>query len=316
MYAAVAFVLLLVPERAAVQELNPPDPQIYRNLETSVDGPLQRRLESTFPDSFRRGVDIFWEPRDGWVSSGVFDWWAARLTPGNLEGVTPEASQRMFVRLPGQFPVISNREGRRICAVVGASRNLLGSDYGRLIDAHNMVFRVNRAPTDDYETDVGDRTTYHVMWPRDLEDGQFDRGAVLLMTPIATGVDDVFDRITWLVEHEFHWDPARVRIISPEFVQYLEENWTDGENSYPSTGFIAMMVAMHVCDEVDLFGFGADANGRWDRYYEQVAEEVSVIHPVDFEVRLRREMEADGLLKVFYGNRPDPDSGGGPSPLD
>jgi len=66
-----------------------------------------------------------------------------------------------------------------------------------------------------------------------------------------------------------------------------------------------MMIAVHVCDEVDLFGFGADANGRWDRYYEDYPEEVSSIHPVAVEVQLRREMEERELLKVFRGVRND-----------
>lgn len=313
-FAAVAVVFLLVSQRAVAQELNPPDPQIYRNLETSVDGPLQRRLEAAFPESFSPGVDVFWEPRDGWVSPEVFDWWAARLSAGDREGLNPEAAQRMFGRLNGQFPVISNTSGRQICAVVGASRNLLGSRYGRLIDAHHVVFRVNRAPTEKYESDVGDKTTYHVMWPRDLDEGQFDRRAVLLVTPITTNTGDVFDRINFMVEHELHWDPIRARIISPEFIKYLQENWTDGRKAYPSTGFIAMMIALHVCDEVDLFGFGADANGRWDRYYENEAEVVSSIHPADFEVQLRREMEERGILKVFMGTRPAPGFPKDPSP--
>jgi hypothetical protein len=209
----------------------------------------------------------------------------------------------MFARLEAQSPVFSNTGGRQICAVVGASRNLLGSGYGRLIDAHRVVFRVNRAPTEDYESDVGKKTTYHLMWPRDLDEGQFDSRAILLVTPITTNTDEVFDRINFMVEHELHWDPIRVRIINPEFVKYLHENWTDGRKAYPSTGFIAMMIALHVCDEVDLFGFGADATGRWDRYYENDAEVVSSIHPADFEVQLRREMENRGILKVFRGIR-------------
>jgi beta-galactoside alpha-2,3-sialyltransferase (sialyltransferase 4A) len=304
--ASVVIVLLVVPQRAAVQELNPPDPQIYRDLETSADGPLQRRLEAAYPDSFSPGVDFFWEPRDGWISPEVFDWWASRLSEGDREDLTPEAAQRMFARISRQSPVMSIKGGRQICAVVGASRNLFGSRYGRLIDAHDVVFRVNRAPTEFYETDVGDKTTYHVMWPRVFGEGQFNRRAILLMTPVAADTDDVFDRINILVEHELHWDPNRVRIIHPEFVKYLHENWTDGRKAYPSTGFIAMMIAVHVCEEVDLFGFGADANGRWDRYYEDYPEEVSSIHPVDFEVQLRREMEERGLLRVFRGVRDDP----------
>jgi hypothetical protein len=63
------------------------------------------------------------------------------------------------------------------------------------------------------------------------------------------------------------------------------------------------MLALHVCDEVDVFGFGADASGRWDRYYEDDAVDARGFHPGDYEAQLRREMEEKGILKVFRGSR-------------
>jgi len=65
------------------------------------------------------------------------------------------------------------------------------------------------------------------------------------------------------------------------------------------------MLAVHVCDEVDVFGFGADALGRWDHYYREDSGEVVWFHPSDVEGRLRRELEEKGILKVFRGSRPD-----------
>jgi hypothetical protein len=239
----------------------------------------------------------------------VYEWWAAHLEEGDIDGVTPEAAERMFSCISDDSSVFSTPDKRQICAVVGASRNLLGSHYGELIDAHDVVFRINRAPTDDYDSDVGEKTTHHVMWPRDLEEWQYDREAYLLMTPITANTKDVFDRILYLVDEEIHWDPLRVRIIHPEFVMYLHENWTKGWMTYPSTGFITLMIALNVCEEVDVFGFGADASGRWDRYYEDVPEDVSQFHPARIEARLLEEMEANGILKVYRGIRPDPHSG-------
>ncbi|MCW8984801.1 MAG: glycosyltransferase family 29 protein [Thermoanaerobaculales bacterium] len=277
-------------------------------LYTSTNRPLQKRVAATFPDSFKRGVDIFWEPVDGWPSPEVFDWWAAHLEEGDIDGVTLEAAERMFSRISDDSPVFSRPDRRRICAVVGASRNLLGSRYGDLIDAHDIVFRVNRAPTDTFSSDVGERTTHHVMWPRDLEEWQYDREAYLLMTPISANTKNVFDRILYLVDEYLHWDPLRVRIIHPEFVMYLHENWTEGWMAYPSTGFITLMVALSACDEVDVFGFGADAAGRWDRYYEDVPVDVTQFHPANIEAQIMQEMEEGGIIKIFRGNRVAPDS--------
>ena len=301
--AGVVILVFLVPLRAAAQEWNSPDPQEESDLETSAKGPLQRRLQTAFPDSFRKGVDIFWEPRDGWISPEVLDWWKLRVAPEDYPGLTQDAAERMFSQISRQSPVFPGPSRRQICAVVGASRNLLDSRYGALIDAHDVVIRVNRAPTDAYDSDVGEKTTHHVMWPRNLEEHQFDRRAFLLMTPITANTADVFGRIISLVENGLRWEPGRVRIINPEFVKYLFTNWTEEWGAYPSTGFIALMIAVHVCDEVDVFGFGADAAGRWDRYYEDVAEDVTSFHPADLEGRLRREMEDKGILKVFRGSR-------------
>ena len=104
--------------------------------------------------------------------------------------------------------------------------------------------------------------------------------------------------------------------LHPEFVRYLHLNWTEGQKHYPSTGFIALMLALHVCDEVNVFGFGADASGRWDRYYEDDPVDASRFHPGGYEGQLRREMEEKGILKVFRGSRVEPGTGQDRPPQD
>jgi beta-galactoside alpha-2,3-sialyltransferase (sialyltransferase 4A) len=301
----VAAFLFLSPGTACTQGWPSQREQPTDDLRTSVRGPLQERLSEVYPDSFQRGIDIFWEPRDGWISEEVFNWWFAIVPKEDRDAINRENANRMFSHFPGQEGrVFSAPGGRRLCAVVGPSRNLLGSGYGHLIDAHDVVIRINRAPTDDFEDDVGDKTTHHLMWPRNLERSQYNPRAFLLMTPIAFNTRGVFERITELVS-SFQWDPERVRIIHPAFIKYIHYNWTEKRGVYPSTGFIALMLALHVCDEVDVFGFGADAAGRWDRYYEKDTVDASDFHPVEYEVQLRREMESRGILKVYRGSRPE-----------
>jgi hypothetical protein len=272
----------------------------YRNLKTSAEGPLQQKLQAAYPDSFREAVDIFFEPRDAWVSDEVFDWWGSLVDP---EGLNRDGAERMFSRMSDESPVFPDPHERQICAVVGASGNLLGSGYGSLIDAHDLVFRVNRAPRGFYSRDVGRRTTHHVAWPTNLHPELADRRAVLLWNPLTLHTPDLFDRMLSIAEEEMGWDLARVRIIHPEFVKYLHEDWMKEQGQFPSTGLLAMMLAAHVCDEVNVFGFGADARGRWDRYYEDDPAIPTDLHPADFEGEFRREMEANGILKVYLGNR-------------
>ena len=304
---AVCWILvLLVAQRATAQEPVSPGPLDFPDLRTSAWGPLQERLEKAFPDSFEKGVDIFWEKRDGWISPEVFDWWVRVVEDDGRQDLTWEDAQSMFRKLgPARSRVFSIRPRRRICAVVGASRNLIGSNYRELIDAHDVVIRMNRAPTVGFESEVGVKTTHHVMWPKMIGEAEFDREAFLLMTPITAGTEEVFDRIRDLVADHLRWEPGRVRLIHPEFVKYLDDNWLQGEGEYPSTGFIALMLAVHVCDEVDVFGFGATASGRWDHYYDAGPGQDAWFHPAGLEARLRRELEEKGILKVFRGSRLD-----------
>ncbi|KAK3247164.1 hypothetical protein CYMTET_43328 [Cymbomonas tetramitiformis] len=49
------------------------------------------------------------------------------------------------------------------CAIVGNSGGLLLSRYGRMIDEHDMVLRINQAPTKGYEQYVGTRATHRLL---------------------------------------------------------------------------------------------------------------------------------------------------------
>lgn len=63
-------------------------------------------------------------------------------------------------QLPANEPV---RPAHRTCAVVGNSNSLTGRAHGAAIDAASAVIRINGAPTDGFEADVGRRTTYDVV---------------------------------------------------------------------------------------------------------------------------------------------------------
>lgn len=45
-------------------------------------------------------------------------------------------------------------------------------------------------------------------------------------------------------------DPFQVMIYNPAFFKYVHEAWLDGHGRYPSTGFLSLLLAVHICDEV------------------------------------------------------------------
>ncbi|XP_077865860.1 beta-galactoside alpha-2,6-sialyltransferase 2-like, partial [Saccoglossus kowalevskii] len=49
------------------------------------------------------------------------------------------------------------------CAVVSSSIFMRGSSFGKEIDSHDAVVRFNSAPTDGFEKDVGEKTTFRII---------------------------------------------------------------------------------------------------------------------------------------------------------
>ena len=47
----------------------------------------------------------------------------------------------------------------------------------------------------------------------------------------------------------------QVMVYSPSFFKYVYDTWLEGHGRYPSTGFLALMFAIHVCDEVSTLVF-------------------------------------------------------------
>ena len=74
---------------------------------------------------------------------------------------------RYWELLRGLAPAGLELPRRRTCAVVGSSGWMNGSALGSLIDSHDVVIRINRAPArgSAYEADVGRRTTIRVLDP-------------------------------------------------------------------------------------------------------------------------------------------------------
>lgn len=201
-----------------------------------------------------------------------FKWWKG--VQGEKRNLTfyNETVKRVFEMFPS-FPTLlgPHPDRCRSCAVVGNSGTLRGSHFGPLIDRHNIVVRVNRGRTEGFEEDVGAKTTHRVMYPESKI--QLDNSTHLLFFPFKT------NDFIWLMDH-FRPDsngamkPGRiankdlVSILNPAFMRYVHRVWLRKVGHYPSTGFMALALSTFFCDEVNVFGFGADINGNWDHYYE------------------------------------------------
>ncbi|XP_016115646.1 CMP-N-acetylneuraminate-beta-galactosamide-alpha-2,3-sialyltransferase 1-like [Sinocyclocheilus grahami] len=213
----------------------------------------------------------------------------------------------------------------RTCAVVGNSGNLLGSHYGgAYIDNHDFVFRMNKAPVQGYEKDVGSRTTHRIMYPESAT--HLDNNTHLVLLPFKISFQgyekDVGSRTTHRImypESATHLDNnthlvllpfkiscgSPVMVMHPAFMHYVHNAWLHikSRRSYPSTGFLVLIFAMHICDEVNVFGFGANSKGTWHHYFEKTPKSFKRTgkHSGGIECETVLELHKRRLMDLYTG---------------
>uniref|UniRef100_A0A4W6DMJ3 ST3 beta-galactoside alpha-2,3-sialyltransferase 1 n=1 Tax=Lates calcarifer TaxID=8187 RepID=A0A4W6DMJ3_LATCA len=215
------------------------------------------------------------------ITEDIFNWW--KRLQGEKRNFTyyNEAVDTVFKVIP-PFPDFAEPSPDRckICAVVGNSANLKGSRYGPLIDFHNIVIRINRGRTKGYEADVGTKTTYHIMYPESAT--YLENTTRLIMFPFKS------------TAHLY---------IYPEFMKYVHEAWLGNKGYYPSTGFLTFALSLFLCDEVSVFGFGADSDGNWSHYFERLGNKKlkTGAHPGGYEYDVMVQLDKKKKIRFFKG---------------
>uniref|UniRef100_A0A3B5LVJ2 ST3 beta-galactoside alpha-2,3-sialyltransferase 1 n=1 Tax=Xiphophorus couchianus TaxID=32473 RepID=A0A3B5LVJ2_9TELE len=199
----------------------------------------------------------------------------------------------------------------RTCSVVGNSANLNGSHYGPLIDYQDVVMRMNFAKIKGYEAHVGTKTTYHVMYPESAMDLHNSTHLVFfpykimdlewLIKAFTTGF---YERSYARVKTKIRANKDLVMVINPEFMKYSHEKWLEKEGAYPSTGFMTLIFALHICDEIHVFGFGADSDGNWSHYFEELTNKTlkTGLHPGIREYDIIQELAKEKMVKFYKGH--------------
>ncbi|XP_070569327.1 CMP-N-acetylneuraminate-beta-galactosamide-alpha-2,3-sialyltransferase 1-like [Ptychodera flava] len=163
------------------------------------------------------------------------------------------------------------------CAVVGNSGVLLGSKAGAEIDSYEYVFRVNTVRLHGFEQDVGSKTNFYNSFVRAVYVKELTN---ITNVYFITHMSSPFV-VSWLEElvngsmaskpksDGSLLNPRLVRILHPDFIRYFKVRFLNGKGRFPSTGALTAAVALHVCDEIKLFGFGV-SNSSFVHYYDSV----------------------------------------------
>ncbi|KAG7320889.1 hypothetical protein KOW79_015304 [Hemibagrus wyckioides] len=157
------------------------------------------------------------------------------------------------------------------CAVVSSSGQVLGSRRGREIDSHECVIRMNAAPTQGFEADVGNKTTVRVVAHSSVrrllhrEAFFFNQEAntqYVVWGPERNMRQDGKGRVfNMLVKLTMKYPGARIYAVSREKMKQCDRVFQNetGKNrmksgAFLSTGFFTMIFALDVCDSINVYG--------------------------------------------------------------
>ncbi|XP_052440824.1 CMP-N-acetylneuraminate-beta-galactosamide-alpha-2,3-sialyltransferase 1 [Carassius gibelio] len=266
-----------------------------------------RENSNWFSERYDPNISVLLNSTNSVLRANVSRWWMElQSNPGNYT----EVVDQLFSLFPDKEHYSDTGPDRcRTCAVVGNSGNLLGSKYGPLIDFHDFVIRMNKGPTEGYEKDVGSKTTHRIVYPESAMD--LDNSTHLVLLPFK-----ILD-IQWLISAfttnhitQTYTDvPAtinankdKVMILHPGFIRYVYDKWTRGQGLYPSTGFLTLIFALHICDEVSVFGFGATSDGIWHHYFEETLTSYeSGVHAGIFENETIYRLQQENKILMYKG---------------
>ncbi|XP_020030049.1 CMP-N-acetylneuraminate-beta-galactosamide-alpha-2,3-sialyltransferase 1 [Castor canadensis] len=273
----------------------------------------QSKVSDWFDQRFNRTMQPLLTVHNAALQEDTYQWWMKlqrEKKPNNLSDTIKE----LFRVVPGNVdPELKKKSvGCRRCAVVGNSGNLRESSYGPKIDNHDFVLRMNKAPTMGFEMDVGSKTTHHLVYPESFRELGENVSMVLVPFKITDLQWVISATTTGTISHTYVPVPPKIKvkqekilIYHPAFIKYVFDNWLQGHGRYPSTGILSVIFSMHICDEVDLYGFGADSKGNWHHYWENNpsagAFRKTGVHDADFESNITATLAAINKIRIFKG---------------
>ncbi|XP_072916095.1 CMP-N-acetylneuraminate-beta-galactosamide-alpha-2,3-sialyltransferase 1-like isoform X4 [Hemitrygon akajei] len=206
----------------------------------------EQRVSFWFDKRFNSSIQPLLTSYNQDIPQDILLWW---LKLQLRKPAVAVAQHQLFQRGIKSKPVQRMNSCRcQTCAVVGNSGNLIGSNYGKLIDSHGFVFR-----------------------SKNLIQANWDKAAIL----------------------------------HPGFLHYVHEVWAEGHGRYPSTGLLALVLGLHLCDQLSVFGYGMDARGNWHHYWEKnrgaAAFHFTGVHDANFESGVIWQLARVGKLQLYRG---------------
>ena len=165
---------------------------------------------------------------------------------GRVDGTEDENANRR--------QMFAKRASFKTCAVISSGAALKGKRYGKTIDEHEVVVRLNNAPTIGYENDVGSFTTLR------LTNTQYE------------GVREYEDETVLTKWNGNPMDLMRLGTkktyaMNPAFRQWAQQLDDTLNNHIITSGLLMLFLLLQKCERVSAFGFGGKELEKW--YYDK-----------------------------------------------
>lgn len=195
------------------------------------------------------------------------------------------------------------------CAVVSSAGSLKSSQLGQEIDNHDAILRFNAAPTDNYQRDVGTKTTIRLMnsqlvtkEQRFLKDSLYNEGILVVWDPSVYHTD--IPKWYKNPDYSFFENYKSYRKMHPDQPFYILkpqmpwELWDvlqemapeEIQPNPPSSGMLGIILMMTLCDQVDIYEFLPSKRKTDLCYYYQkffdTACTMGAYHPLLYEKNL------------------------------
>lgn len=235
----------------------------------------------------------------------------------------PFKSMDQGKNFPSQ-PLFGDDEIYESCAVVSSAGSLSGSHLGKTIDDHEVVLRFNHAPTEEYEADVGQKTTIRVVNSQVVSKPEFN----FLESPLYKDIKVVawdpskynHTMEQWYKnpDHDIFTSYFKHRLLNPETHSYLLnpaslwDLWDYIQSlmplrvrrNPPSSGFLGLALLLPHCAHVDMFEFIPSFRmTKRCHYYDQLDDmscTFGVWHPLSAEKLLLLSMNIANQTTVFH----------------
>ncbi|KAG7478639.1 CMP-N-acetylneuraminate-beta-galactosamide-alpha-2,3-sialyltransferase 4 isoform X1 [Solea senegalensis] len=215
----------------------------------------------------------------------------------------------------------------RTCAVIGNGFAIKNSSLGSVINKYDVVIRLNNAPVKDYEEDVGNKTTMRFFYP---ESASYDPGLHNEPDTLMVLVPFKQQDLRWLKEILYNekrvrkgfWKPppqmwlgdfGKIRVLDPHFLQKTAEDllqiplYPKGKQMpvHPTTGILAVFVALNYCDVVHIAGFGypkSNTQRQPIHYYgrDTMKSMKNSYHDLNHEAEALKRLEDSGAILYLH----------------